>query len=393
MIEPSEVVLQCEKYQQGICHSCSLIDTPYNQQLSQKQATLEKILNAYLTSEASILEPISSEISGFRYKAKMAVSGTVENIHLGLINHTFDGIDLTDCPLYPETIRLKFPLIKKYIQQAGLVPYQVKTKKGILKQVLLTESRSTGQTMIRFVLKDDSKIAKMKEHLSTLFNDETIQVISANIQPVHQAILEGPEEIILGEHNAITEIFNDISLFIKPKSFFQTHPVLAEKLYATAAKWGSHSEALTIWDLFCGVGGFGLHALKALQKISQNNVSLVGIEIEPNAIESAKKSASELGLKNVTFDALDSTLFTSQNRQSPNLLIVNPPRRGLGNKLAEAINQLETKTIIYSSCHVDSLAKDLSILTSYRINKIQLFDFFPHTTHFEVLVELVKQDI
>ncbi|HSG52241.1 MAG TPA: 23S rRNA (uracil(747)-C(5))-methyltransferase, partial [Rheinheimera sp.] len=118
---------------------------------------------------------------------------------------------------------------------------------------------------------------------------------------------------------------------------------------------------------------------------------LTGIEIAPKAIESATRSAAELGLKNVQFQALDSSAFAKAAQQAPDVLVVNPPRRGLGQTLCLDIERLAPQWLIYSSCNAQSLAQDLHWLSHYKLLKVQLFDMFAHSSHFEVLTLLVRK--
>ena len=202
-------------------------------------------------------------------------------------------------------------------------------------------------------------------------------------------ILEGEEEIVLTEHSVLAEQLNAVPLYLQPQSFFQTQPVMAASLYQTAADWAAqlqqeHGRFATIWDLFCGVGGFGLHVANPAQQ-------LTGIEIAPAAIASAQRAAAEMGFKDVRFQALDSSAFAQAAAEPPDLLVVNPPRRGLGNALCEDIQRLAPDWLLYSSCNADSLAQDLARLTQYRLIKVQLFDMFAHSSHYEVLTLLAKQ--
>jgi len=164
---------------------------------------------------------------------------------------------------------------------------------------------------------------------------------------------------------------------------------LAARLYATAATWTAEltQQGVPIrhlWDLFCGVGGFGLH-------LASNEVALTGIEIAPAAIASAKQAAAELGLTQVDFRALDSAAFATAAVSPPDLLVVNPPRRGLGVELVTAIKQLAPVYIIYSSCNANSLAADLTLLDNYQLLRVQLFDLFAHSSHYEVLTLLQQR--
>ncbi len=218
----------------------------------------------------------------------------------------------------------------------------------------------------------------------------TCRHISVNIQPQNAAILEGEKEIFLTEQHTLPESFNGIPLFIRPQGFFQTNPLVAEGLYGTAQQWVQDLPINTLWDLFCGVGGFGLHCLQALQqRHTQKTLRLTGIEISASAIAAATLSAQQLGLaEQLSFQSLDAANFALTQAEKPDLIIVNPPRRGVGKTLAEFLNAMQPHFILYSSCNAETMGKDLQSLTHYQSEKIQLFDMFPHTAHYEVLVLL-----
>jgi len=241
--------------------------------------------------------------------------------------------------------------------------------------------------MLRFVLRSETKLAQLRAALPWLQQQlPQLKVISANIQPVHMAILEGDTEIPLTAQQALEEEFNQVPLFIRPQSFFQTNPQVAAALYATARDWVSERNISSMWDLFCGVGGFGLHCATPEMK-------LTGIEISAEAIACARESASRLGLKQVEFQALDSTGFATGKGEVPDLVLVNPPRRGIGAELCDYLSRMAPETILYSSCNAQTMAKDLAALPDYCIERVQLFDMFPHTAHYEVLVLLSKSPL
>lgn len=131
--------------------------------------------------------------------------------------------------------------------------------------------------------------------------------------------------------------------------------------------------------------------LRGLAYIAHKNTELTGIEISPEAIECARLSANELGLEHVEFQALDSTGFALAKESVPELVLVNPPRRGIGETLCDYLNSMKPRFILYSSCNAQTMAKDIQQLSHYRIDRVQLFDMFPHTAHYEVLTLLVLQ--
>ncbi|WP_407579350.1 23S rRNA (uracil(747)-C(5))-methyltransferase RlmC [Citrobacter koseri] len=374
--------MQCALYDAGRCRSCQWIVQPIRDQLSAKTADLKGLLADF--SVEQWCAPVSGLEQAFRNKAKMVVSGSVEKPLLGMLHRDGTPEDLSDCPLYPDTFAPVFATLKPFIARAGLTPYNVARKRGELKYILLTESQFDGGMMLRFVLRSETKLAQLRAALPWLQAQlPQLKVITANIQPVHMAIMEGETEIFLTEQQALAERFNDVPLWIRPQSFFQTNPVVASRLYATARDWVRQLPVHHMWDLFCGVGGFGLHC-------ATPEMTLTGIEIAPEAIACAKQSAAELGLTNLHFQALDSTRFATAQGEVPELVLVNPPRRGIGKALCDYLSQMAPEYIIYSSCNAQTMAKDIANLPGYRIERVQLFDMFPHTAHYEVLTLLTK---
>lgn len=355
-----------------------------SQQLTDKMAQLQTLLAGIDVAE--YLPPVSGPQQQFRNKAKMVALGAAHQPVLGIVGPDGQPVSLCDCPLYPDDMQQLLHRLEKFIQQAGLPPYRIDKAKGELKFILLTRAAHSGQYLLRFVLRSHQAIARIERELPALLADfPAIEVVSVNIQPVHMARLEGEEEIFLTEQTRLAEVFNDVPLFIRPKSFFQTNPEVASKLYATARQWVAETGARRVWDLFCGVGGFGLHC-------ASDSVAVTGIEIEAEAIACAQLSADAMGLSQFHFAALDSTGFAKgqQAEDVPDVIIVNPPRRGIGAELCQSLSEFAPQTLIYSSCNPTSLARDLRQIQGYRISRVQLFDMFPHTAHAEVLVLLEK---
>lgn len=368
----------CSYFDTHQCRSCSWIDYFYAEQVKQKEAHLHELLSPF--KPAQWLKPTPSALKGFRNKAKMVAIPTNEGIVLGLEEEA----SLIDCPLYDDKMQRVLHAVQEWLRELGIQAYDVKKKKGELKYVLLTRSSAEGSIMLRFVLRSHGIISRLSGGLEKLLaKARDLKVVTVNIQPVHMAIMEGEEEIYLTPIHRLEERFNGIPLYIRPKSFFQTNPAVAEKLYRTAAEWAGETKPARLWDLFCGVGGFALHCAAPGREIT-------GIEIEPEAIACARDSAQKLGFEGLRFESLDTATFSATAGAAPDALIVNPPRRGLGEQLCKWIARIAPERIIYSSCNAQTLAKDLEQLSGYRVNRVQLFDMFPHTPHYEVLVELLR---
>lgn len=374
--------MHCALFDANRCRSCQWLEKSYPQQIDDKQSLLQQLLADHPVAEWRA--PVLSAQQAFRNKAKMVVSGSVERPVLGLLHADGEAVDLTDCPLYPASFRAVFVALIPFIARAGLTPYHVARRRGELKFVLLTES-TRGELMLRFVLRSEQKVAQLQAALPWLQAAlPQLKVITANIQPVPMAILEGKEEIFLSAQHTLTEQLNDVPLSIRPQSFFQTNASVAAQLYQTAREWVAALAVESMWDLFCGVGGFGLHC-------ATPQMRLTGIEISAEAIACAQQSAQAMGLQQVNFAALDSTQFATGNDSAPQLVLVNPPRRGIGETLCQWLSEMAPPWILYSSCNARSMADDIARLPDYAVQRVQLFDMFPHTAHYEVLTLLERK--
>ena len=425
----------CQLHDASLCRSCPNLDLPLAQQLQLKQSAVQATLAGQVET-AAWLEPFASAPSHFRNKAKLAVSGTTHAPVLGLVDRFDNGTDLTSCPLHVNEIKAALAPLTRAITRMGLQPYSIVKRRGELKHVLITAS-ANGQLMVRFVLRSTAQLPAIRKGAPRLQSElPGLRVLSVNIQPRPAAILEGEREIILSQDSTLDmplylpELGADgvvvnnkksvLPLVLPPQSFFQTNSDVAAGLYAQARAWardyaggqagalagepgagesgvgkpgagGAHLDATqssqSIWDLYCGVGGFAL-------ALAQPGAQVLGVEVSAPAIDGARAAAAQLGLTSpqVRFEAGDASVLDASGQvyghDKPDLLVVNPPRRGIG-ELAASIEGSGIKRVLYSSCNPASLAKDLEVMSSYQVRRARLFDMFPYTNHAEVLVELI----
>ncbi|WP_129662344.1 methyltransferase domain-containing protein [Rothia uropygialis] len=376
--------MQCDYFDAGLCRSCSLMGTPYQVQLESKQAHVEQLFSGY--TKLQWMEPASSDEAAFRNKAKMVVSGPVDRPRLGILDRAGHGIDLSECGLYPDSILKCMPVLRRFITDHSLTPYDVRARRGELKSVLVTVSPD-GEAMIRFVLRSKKLVVPLRRALPELLEGlPHVRVVSANILREHKAVVEGPEEIPLTDQQLLPMQLNGIRLYLRPQGFFQTNSRIAGGMYNQAADWAASKEPGSLWDLFCGVGGFALHTAQRLGKAAK----VVGIEINDQAIAAARESAAEANLKHAVFVDGDASEFAIGSSEGPEMLVVNPPRRGIGAEMARWIESSDIETVMYSSCNSRSLAADLDMMTSFRPQVGRMFDMFPQTNHYETMVLLER---
>jgi 23S rRNA (uracil747-C5)-methyltransferase len=373
--------MHCSYFAAERCHSCTLIERPYGEQLAGKQRQSEDALGG--RSELQWIPPLASRESGFRNKAKMVVGGTAHQPTLGILDAEARGVDLQGCGLYTPGIHAAFPLLAEFITQADLTPYDVPRRTGELKYVLVTESPD-GELMLRLVLRSQEPVARIRKHLPALMQAlPRLRVVSVNLLPEHKAIVEGTREIVLTEQETLRMRVNEIDLHLRPQSFFQTNTEVAAALYRQAREWVTALAPTSIWDLYCGVGGFALHC-------ADGDRDVIGVETSAEAVASAQLSARDAGLDRVTFRTGDATEFAVRASGTPGLVIVNHPRRGLGAELCRWLESSSVEHVVYSSCHSGSLARDLAAMPSLRPRQARVLDMFPQTSHDEVLTLLER---
>jgi 23S rRNA (uracil747-C5)-methyltransferase len=369
----------CHHFEASRCRSCSELGVPYDVQLTGKQRGVEELLAAH--PGVAWLSPVASPQLGFRNKAKMVVTGTVEEPTLGILNPTGGGVDLRDCPLHTPGIQAALPVLVGFVTSAGLAPYDVPARRGELKHLLVTESPD-GELMVRFVLRSQEPVTRIRKHLPALLAAlPQVVVASVNLQPEHKAVLEGEHEILLTDRETLRMRVNGIDLHLRPQSFFQTNTAMAAELYRLGRAWVGEVGPVSVWDLYCGVGGFALHVTAA---------DVLGIEISREAIASAAQSRDEAGRTGVRFEAGDATAYALGSDAAPDLVVVNPPRRGIGPELSGWLEGSGVGHVLYSSCNAQTLARDLAAMPSLRPVRGRLLDMFPNTTHYEVLTLLER---
>lgn len=371
--------VQCDYFDAGVCRSCTLMGVDYDAQLAGKVAHAESLLAPW--ADAQWLPPMPSRPEAFRNKAKMVVGGTVDAPTLGILDAERRGVDLRGCGVLAEGLRAAFPAIAAFITLARLAPYDVPARRGELKNVLLTESPD-GRLMLRFVLRSTESLARIRKHLPTLLDAlPQLAVVTVNLLPEHKAVLEGEVEVPLTADESLAMRLDDVVLHLRPGSFFQTNTEVAAGLYRQAREWIDELAPASVWDLYCGVGGFALHVAAPGRRV-------LGIETSAPAVESARLSAAEARLADVAFEVGDATAVGGED--APEAVIVNPPRRGLGPELCATLEASRVGTVVYSSCNAVSLARDLAAMPSLRARRIRVFDMFPQTEHYEVMVLLER---
>lgn len=378
--------MKCSYFHHSECHSCQLLDKSYEETLSLKEEELKKLFSPI---DLPLRPTIGLELDapGSRTKAKLACFTREGELVFGFYHSDGSPRELEQCPLHAQGINALLPPLKNILKKYNITAYDLKTKTGELKYLLISKSgvNESSEFLLRFVLRSKESLDRLKkavDEIQTVSN--AIKVITANIQPIHQAIIEGDEEIVLTNKTSIIHQFDEFQLALGARSFFQVTPSIAKRLYGAVADSIATDSPRTLIDLYCGVGAFSFYA-------SRDCADITGVEISKESIECAKLS-NEMNKTKIEFYAMDVEKYLKSMTKKFEAVIVNPPRRGLNSSILQMIKEINPGFIYYSSCNAQTLARDFGELEAlYEIKSLQIFDMFPYTGHFETLMCLIRK--
>jgi 23S rRNA (uracil747-C5)-methyltransferase len=374
--------MQCDYYDAGRCRSCTLMGSPYAAQLADKAALAAQALSP-VAPDVQWLDPASSAQSHYRNKAKLVVAGRPGRPTFGILDERGRGVDLRRCGLYEPGLAATFDPLHRFVSDLGIEPYDVPGRRGELKHVIVTHSPA-GEHLVRFVVRSPASVDLLRAALPDLLDVlPSARVVTANVLPEHKAVLEGDTEVPLTGETLLPVRVGDVTLLLGPRAFLQTNTRVAGALYRQARDWVDAVSPSTVWDMYCGVGGFALHLAAPGRRV-------VGVETSEEAVAAARTAGSEIRSGTVDFVAGDATTVVPDG-PPPDLVVVNPPRRGIGPDLAAWLESAPAAQVVYSSCHLGSLARDLAAMPSLRATQARVFDMFPQTTHLETAVLLERR--
>ncbi len=375
--------MQCDYFDAGRCRSCTLMGSSYRDQVADKTARAAAALEDAAPG-LRWLEPVTGPEAHFRNKAKLVVAGRAGAPTFGILDAGGRGVDLRRCGLYEPGLAATFDPLHRVVSALGIEPYDVPGRRGELKHLIVTHSPD-GEHLVRFVVRSPASVDLLRSALPDITAAlPSARVVTANVLPEHKAVLEGDTEVVLSADSHLTMRLPEVTLLLGPRSFFQTNTRVATALYAQARAWTDDLSPATVLDLYCGVGGFALH-------LAAPGRQVVGVETSEEAVAAATCGAhlNGLGSPEVEFVAGDATRHRAG--ATPDLVVVNPPRRGLGDDLTAWLDAGDARHLVYSSCHLGSLARDLAAMPSWRPVQARVFDMFPQTTHLETAVLLERR--
>lgn len=365
----------------------------YDAQLDYK----ENLVKTCLTKgdfDTSLVRPIIGLENPNHYRNKMDFTfGPNGELGMHQQGNFKNIIDLEESILAPEPMMGIKKTISQWQKDHELKGYNKEEHTGLLRQLMMRRSSATGEIMV--VLYATEAPEQLPEAVEDLIHQltekfETIASVLWIVSTDYADQMIPEEKHVLHGRNYINEELNGFHYKLYFDTFFQANSEQAEQMVAIAMEMTEMNANMRVLDLFCGIGTFSLPFAKEAKE-------LVGIELVEQSILSAKENAEKAGLTNTRFFASDARKGLEELKETwetPDLLILNPPRSGAGGKMMRSIGRYGSKNIIYISCNPKTLADDLQWLGDfgYEFVEAQPIDQFPHTVHVETIVLLSKKE-
>lgn len=402
-LSPMRVEPFCSHF--GVCGGCKWQNVPYSEQLRFKNQQVIDQLTRIGHLELPAVRPIlgSEKIQEYRNKLEFTFAPrrwfTYEEIAAGgeiadspalgfHVPGMFDKVmDVEWCYLQAEPTNAIRNEIKRFCVENNYPFYNIREHTGFMRNVVIRVARS-GEVMVCVVFAEDDteKRTRLMEHLATMFPLVTSWVYMIN--PKLNDSTGDLEAHTSSGRDYILERLGDLKFRIGAKSFFQTNTAQAERLYDIIKEFAELSGEEIVYDLYTGAGTIACYVADKAKQV-------IGVEYVEEAIEDAKRNATDNGINNCVFFAGDmKDVITDEfmaSNGTPDVIILDPPRAGVHDDVLQAILRAAPTRIVYVSCNPATQARDLAILAEkYRVTEVQPVDMFPHTHHIENIVKLKK---
>ena len=389
-LSPARMAPDCPHYPK--CGGCQLRHLSYEEELRLKT---ERVNDAFqriggLPLHIDCIHG-AEEIIGYRNKVQLPVGGSLtEGIRVGFYRQrSHDVIDAPCCLLQPESCNAAGRIVRSWMEQFGVPPYREMDGSGLIRHIFCRVNRE-GQVLVCIVA-NGKVLPHEGELVSALRNgvDRLIGVV-LNVNTRDTNVILGGSYRTLWGQDFLYDSLCGLSFRLSVPSFFQVNRDQAEVLYGRALEFAGFSGEETVLDLYCGTGTISLVMAKRAGRV-------LGAEIVPEAIEDAKENAARNGFSNAEFFCADAGAAADELARRglrPEVISVDPPRKGLSLQVIDAISRMAPDRVVYVSCDPGTLARDLKILAErgYQAVRAEAVDLFPRTGHVETVVLMSRKD-
>lgn len=384
---PQRIIEDCKTYKR--CGGCSLRFLEYEATLEIKENIVSNCLKKALGKEMKVNKAIGMG-NPFNYRNKLqyplGLNKEGKPVMGVYAKRSHEIIPVEKCQIQNELSEQIAKDVFEYIKDNKISVYNEQNLTGTMRHIVIRIGVITQEIMLILVM-NDNNFKKEKEFITYITSKyPQIKTIIKNYNPKNTNVILGTKNETIYGPGYIYDILGDYKFKISPLSFYQTNPVQTEALYEKALEYANLTGEETILDLYCGIGTIGIFASKKAKKV-------YGIEIIENAIKDAKENTQINNIQNAEFycgeveNVLPKIIF--QNNIKPEVVFVDPPRKGLDTKTINTILNLQPPKIIYISCNPATFARDVAILNEkYEIKEVTPVDMFPFTSHVECVALL-----
>lgn len=328
----------------------------------------------------------------YRNKAQIPVRLINGQLETGFYRkHSHDLVPIEDFYIQDPKIDEAVVVVRDILRKYKLQPYNETTNKGTIRNIMVRRGHYSHQMMIVLITRTE-KLPSKAEIISEITKAlPEVKSIVQNVNPKKTNGLMGKENKLLAGNRTIEDTLMGLKFEISASSFYQVNPVQTEKLYDLATKKADLSADDIVIDAYCGIGTISLSMARVAKKV-------YGVEIVPEAIEDAKKNAKINNITNVKFKvgkAEEQLAKWQEDGLKPDVVVVDPPRKGLENTLIDSVVKMQPKRVVYVSCNPATLARDVKLFTEqgYHVNQpVQPVDQFPQTVHVESVTVLERKE-
>ena len=384
IIEPSKhrAKPDCSTYKR--CGGCNLRHVDYKETLNIKKEKVQNLVNKSLTNKITVKDTIGMENPyNYRNKAQYPVGTNKDGVPVfGVFaKRTHEIIPIKECKIQKE---ISYDIAKFVLEQMksfGVSVYNEKSGSGLVRHIITKVGIKTNEIMVIIVVNGKEIPGELTIANNVIDRFPNVRTVVKNINTRNTNVIMGEKNEAIVGRGYITDKLGNYIFKISPMSFYQVNPVQAEVLYNEAIKGAEITNNDVVCDLYCGIGTIGIFASKNAKKV-------YGIEIVKQAIDDAKSNAALNNIDNIDFicgdveEAFDDLI--KKEKVKPDVIIVDPPRRGLDEKTIENILKLKTERVVYISCNPATMVRDLKKMEEeYEIKSVQPVDMFPFTSHVE----------
>lgn len=372
----------------GKCGGCALRHLSYEAELAAKQRFVEDAMRRIgrLSAPVQIILPAPTE-SRYRNKVQYPLFCAADgSVRVGFYaSRSHRPVPCMDCRLQPESLNRIAEAVCVLLTKYHVPVYDERTHKGLVRHLYLRHAVTTEHVMVCLVC-NGRCLPHCREICNALLKvHPEIETIVLNVNTKKTNVITGAENIPLYGSGVLCDAVSGVPVALNPLSFYQVNTKGAERLYEAAARMAALDKEDTLLDLYCGAGTIGLSIL-GIGCCKR----LIGVEIVPEAVESARRSAEKMGVKNAEFlceDAGAAAQKLAAQGLMPDVIIVDPPRKGCETDVIDAILAMQPRRIVMVSCNPATAARDIAALTAkdYTAEQIQPVDMFPRTKHVETV--------